>query len=86
MAHVFADEVRRAVAVIDEIPRRSRRFGRERSPIAPETTPFRVDGDGAEIIGRRGGERTVEASDRGAGRADDDASFDMAISLAGGCW
>ncbi len=31
-----------------------------------------LDGDGAEIVGRRGGERTVETSDRGAGGADDD--------------
>jgi hypothetical protein len=31
-----------------------------------------LDGDGAEIVGRRGGERTIETSDRGAGGADDD--------------
>ena len=31
-----------------------------------------LDGDGAEIVGRHGGERTVETSDRGAGGADDD--------------
>ena len=32
----------------------------------------RLDGNGAEIVGRHGGERTVETSDRGAGGADDD--------------
>ena len=31
-----------------------------------------LDGDGAEIVGRRGGEGAVETSDRGAGGADDD--------------
>ena len=31
-----------------------------------------LDGDGAEIMGRRGGERAVETADRGAGGADDD--------------
>ena len=31
-----------------------------------------IDGDGAEIVGRHGGERAVETADRGAGGADDD--------------
>ena len=31
-----------------------------------------LDGDRAQIVGRQGGESTVEASDRGAGGADDD--------------
>ena len=31
-----------------------------------------LDGDGAEIVGRRGGERAVETADRGTGGADDD--------------
>ena len=31
-----------------------------------------LDGDGAEIVGRRGGESAVETADRGAGGADDD--------------
>ncbi len=31
-----------------------------------------LDGDGAEIMGRHGGEGTVETADRGAGGADDD--------------
>ena len=31
-----------------------------------------LDGDGAEIVGRHGGESTVETADRGAGGADDD--------------
>jgi hypothetical protein len=31
-----------------------------------------LDGDGPEIVGRKGGKGTVEAADRGAGGADDD--------------
>ncbi|MGY3405942.1 hypothetical protein ACVWZV_002055 [Bradyrhizobium sp. GM5.1] len=31
-----------------------------------------LDGNGAEIMGGKGCERSVEASDRGAGGADDD--------------
>ncbi len=31
-----------------------------------------LDGDGAEVMGRHGGESAVETSDRGAGGADDD--------------
>ena len=31
-----------------------------------------LDGDGAEIVGRHGGENAVETADRGAGGADDD--------------
>jgi oxalate decarboxylase/phosphoglucose isomerase-like protein (cupin superfamily) len=31
-----------------------------------------LDGDGAEIVGRQGGKRAVETSDRGAGGTDDD--------------
>ena len=31
-----------------------------------------LDGDGAEVMGRGGGERAVETADRGAGGADDD--------------
>src|SRR5206468_9214261 len=31
-----------------------------------------LDGDGAEVMGRHGGERAVETADRGAGGADDD--------------
>jgi hypothetical protein len=31
-----------------------------------------LDGDGTEIVRGRGGKRTIETSDRGAGGADDD--------------
>ncbi|MGY3536517.1 hypothetical protein ACVIIY_000737 [Bradyrhizobium sp. USDA 4515] len=36
------------------------------------TLQRRLDGDGPEVMGRRGGESAVEATDGGAGGADDD--------------
>ena len=44
------------------------------NPSGLDTGPLQrgLDGDGAEIMGRGGGERAVETADRGAGGADDD--------------
>lgn len=45
-----------------------------RDPAGLDATTFQrgLDGDGAQVMGGKGREGSVEASDRGAGGADDD--------------